>query len=350
MTSAPLRVIQWTTGNIGRRSLAAILDRPDLELVGVYAHGSEKVGRDAADLVGDTRHREPTGVLATDDVAALVALGADACCYNPLWPSVDELVTLLENGVNVCTSAAWITGGKQTPEDRARVEAACVAGRSSIFGSGAHPGMTNLVGMVLSGSCERVDEIRITESVDCSTYESAGTQTAMGFSQDPATPGLAESVRRESEVFAESAAMMADALGVTLDRTSFDVEFTVATGDSDLGFMQIPSGTVAGVMGYHRGWVGERNVVSVGFNWTMGQHVVPPKPLQHGHVIQVFGVPNMRTVLHCLPPQDWTEGFMDLGMIYTAMPVTNAVPAVVAAPPGIVTLADLPPVTGRVAL
>ena len=84
--------------------------------------------------------------------------------------------------------------------------------------------MTNLVGMVLSGSCERVDEIRITESVDCSTYESAGTQTAMGFSQSPDTPGLAESVRRESEVFAESAAMMADALGVTLDRMTFDVD------------------------------------------------------------------------------------------------------------------------------
>jgi hypothetical protein len=40
---------------------------------------------------------------------------------------------------------------------------------------------------------------------------------------------------------------------------------------------------------------------------------------------------------------------MGLGMIYTAMPVTNAVPAVVAAPPGIVTLADLPPITGRAA-
>ena len=38
---------------------------------------------------------------------------------------------------------------------------------------------------------------------------------------------------------------------------------------------------------------------------------------------------------------------MGLGMIYTAMPVTNAVPAVVAAEPGIKTLADLPVVTGR---
>jgi hypothetical protein len=344
----PLKVIQWTTGNIGRRSLHAILSRPDLELVGVFAHGASKVGRDAAELCG---WPEPTGITATGDIDALLALGADACCYNPLWPSIDELVRLLESGVNVCSSAAWITGGKQSPEDQEWIRRACAQGGSTIFGSGAHPGMTNLVGMVLSGSCERVDSIVITESVDCSTYESAETQTAMGFSQPPDTPGLAETVRRESEVFAESAAMMADAIGVKLDRMSFDVTFTPATGDSDLGFMQIPAGTVGGVMGYHRGWVGDHNVVSVGFNWTMGSHVEPPKPLQHGHVIQVFGLPNMRTVLHCLPPADWTEpGFMGLGMIYTAMPVTNAVPYVVAAEPGIVTLADLPPVTGRAVL
>jgi 4-hydroxy-tetrahydrodipicolinate reductase len=341
----PLRVIQWTTGNIGRRSAHAVLARPDLELVGVYAYGEDKLGKDAADLCG---WPEPTGITATNDVEALLALRPDACCYNPLWPSIDELVTLLEAGINVCSTAAWITGGKQSPADLARVEKACAVGGSSIFGSGAHPGMSNLVGMVLSGACERVDEIRITESVDCSTYESAETQGAMGFGKPKDTPGLAESVRVESEVFAESAALMADAMGLTLDRLSFDVEFTEATGDSDLGFMQIPAGTVGGVFGYHRGWVGDRNVVSVGFNWTMGTHVVPPKPLAHGHVVQVFGRPNYRTVLHCLPPADWDEGgFMGAGMIYTARPVTNAVPYVVAAEPGIVTLKDLPPITGR---
>ena len=174
--SQPLRVIQWTTGNIGRRSLHAIIGRPDLELVGVYAHGAEKVGVDAAELCG---WPSPTGVLATNDIAALLELGADACCYNPLWPSVDELCALLESGVNVCTSAAWITGGKQTPQDRKRVEDACQKGNSTIFGSGAHPGITNMVGMVLSGACEVVDTITITESVDCSTYESAGTMPTM---------------------------------------------------------------------------------------------------------------------------------------------------------------------------
>ncbi len=343
--TAPLRVIQWTTGNIGRRSLHAIAERPDMELVGVYAHGADKIGADAAELAGLPR---PTGVRATDDVDALIALRPDACVYNPLWSDTEVLVRLLEAGINVCTSAGWINGTK-LGADRDRVEQAALRGGATIFGSGAHPGLTNLLGLVTSAACERVDSITITESVDCSTYESKGTQEAMGFAQDPATPGLEESVRRESEVFAESAAMMADVLGITLDRLTFDATFTAATGDSDLGFMEIPAGTVGAVQGYHRGWVGDRAVVNVGFQWTMGHHVDPPFKLAHGHVVRVDGMPNMRTVLRVLPPEDWDEpGYMGLGMIYTAMPVVNAVPRVVAAAPGIATFADLPLITGRV--
>lgn len=316
-----------------------------MDLVGVYAHGAEKVGADAADLCG---WPAPTGIRATRDAAELIALKPDACCYNPLWPDIGELEALLSAGINVCTTAAWINGAKQSADDLRRIRTACETGRSTIYGSGAHPGISNLVGMVLSGCCERVDEIRITESVDCSTYESAGTQTAMGFGKPMDTPGLTETLRVESEVFAESAAVMADAIGVKLDRLTFDATFTEVTEHSDLGFMTIPKGSVGGILGYHRGWTGDGNVVSVGFNWIMGHHVTPPKPLAHGHVVQVFGRPNMRTVLHCLPPEDWDEsGYMGAGMIYTALPATNAVPYVVAAEPGIATLKDLPPVTGR---
>ena len=111
----------------------------------MFAHGADKVGVDAAELAG---WPEPIGVTATNDIDELIALRPDACCYNPLWPSIDELTRLLESGINVCSSAAWITGGKQSPEDLARIRKACEIGNSTIFGSGAHPGMSNLVGMV----------------------------------------------------------------------------------------------------------------------------------------------------------------------------------------------------------
>ena len=52
-----LRVIQFATGNVGIHALRTIIERPDLELVGLHAHGQDKIGRDAADLCGLRKRR-----------------------------------------------------------------------------------------------------------------------------------------------------------------------------------------------------------------------------------------------------------------------------------------------------
>ena len=59
-----LRVVQWTTGNVGQRSVRAVVANPDLELVGCYAWSEDKVGRDVGELCGI----DPLGVQATNDV------------------------------------------------------------------------------------------------------------------------------------------------------------------------------------------------------------------------------------------------------------------------------------------
>src|SRR3954471_6236282 len=91
------RVVQWTTGNVGERSVIAVLANPALELVGCYAWSSDKVGRDVGELCGVA----PAGVTATDDVDALLALQPDCVIYNPKWPDVDTLVRILAAGINV---------------------------------------------------------------------------------------------------------------------------------------------------------------------------------------------------------------------------------------------------------
>ena len=122
----PLKVIQWTTGNIGRRSLHAILAARTWSWSGSSRTVRTRWARTPPSCAAG---RSRPGSLATNDIDALLALGADACCYNPLWPSIDELVALLESGVNVCSSAAWITGGKQSPEDQERIREGLRAGR-----------------------------------------------------------------------------------------------------------------------------------------------------------------------------------------------------------------------------
>lgn len=134
------------TGNIGRRSLHAILGRPDLELVGVYAHG-DKVGVDAAELSG---WPELTGVHATNDIGALLASGADACYYNPLWPE-----PVLQCGLDY----RWQAYAHRPRPDPGRLPEGPI---QQLRRRCAHPEMTNLVGIVLSGARERVDAIPVT--------------------------------------------------------------------------------------------------------------------------------------------------------------------------------------------
>jgi hypothetical protein len=339
----PLRVIQWTTGNVGRRALRAILRNPELELVGVFAHSPDKVGVDAAELCGSD---QPSGVTATDDLDALVGLAPDACSYNPLWPDLELLCRLLESGVNVCSTAAFITGRSLADGDLERLRDAAVRGGVTMFGTGVNPGFVNLFALVSAQICDRVDQIRVLESADASAYEAKETQESVGFAQPLDAPGLVERTRAGSEVFAEAVAMMADGLGVELDEITFDADYARATADNDLGFMTIPEGTVAGIDGRWRGRVAGRDLIVLNYQWIMGAHVDAPFTLRHGYFVEVDGEPGVRAQFQILPPPDWSEpGYMGLGMIMTAMPAVNAIPAVVAAPPGIATHLTLPLVT-----
>ena len=106
-TERPLRVAVWSTGGIGSISIAAIKRRPNLDLVGVWVHSPEKVGKDAGELANG----EPIGLAATDDFDALLALDLDCVVYAASGPardaaSVPDYVRLLSAGVNVVTSSS----------------------------------------------------------------------------------------------------------------------------------------------------------------------------------------------------------------------------------------------------
>src|ERR1700683_3708292 len=128
---------------------------------------------------------------------------------------------------------------------------------------------------------------------------------------------------------------MADALGVDLDEISFDADYARATADNDLGYMVIPEGTVAGIDGRWRGRAHGRDVIVLNYQWIMGRPVDAPFTLRHGYFVEIDGEPTVRAQFQILPPPDWSEpGYMGLGMIMTAMPSVNAIPAGVAGPAG----------------
>lgn len=344
----PTRVVQWTTGNVGRRSVRAVAAHPDLELVGCYAWSADKVGRDAGELCGI----EPVGVLATDDVDTLLGLGADVVVYNPQWPDTDELVRILESGANVVSTAAFVDGSAH-PADRDRIAAACERGGSSMFGTGISPGFVELLGIATASICDRVDKLQIDEASDTTLYDSPTTELPCGFGRsidDPELPGMAAA---GTAVFGEAVALVADALGIELDEIVCEAEYAKTTEDVVMESWTIAAGCVAGVAASWQGRVGDRTVVELNVRWKKGATLEPDWAIEEGHVITVHGRPTVQAKLSYLPPPDFEAttfaDFMVLGMIMTAMPAVNAIPAVVAAPPGIVTYADLPLVLPRMA-
>jgi 2,4-diaminopentanoate dehydrogenase len=336
-----IRVVQWTTGNVGQRSVRAIVGHPDLELVGCYAWSPDKVGRDVGELCGI----DPVGVAATNDIDALLALKPDCVVYNPMWQDPNELVRILEAGVNVVSTAAFINGKGLGP-DGDRIADACRRGGSSMFGTGISPGFVELMGIATAQICDRIDKITIDEGSDTTMYDSPATELPCGFGRpidDPELPGMAAA---GTAVFGEAVAMVADALGIELDEIVCEAEYAKTTEDVVMDSWTIAAGCVAGVAASWQGRIGDRTVVELNVRWRKGQTLEPAWEIVEGHVITVAGRPTVTVRFEYLPPPDFEAttfaDFMVLGMIMTAMPAINAIRHVVAAPPGIVTYNDLP--------
>lgn len=336
-----IRVVQWTTGNVGKQSVKAMAANPLLELVGCFAWSPGKVGVDVGELAGIA----PLGVPATDDVEALLALRPDCVVYNPMWPSVDELVRILEAGINVVATAAFITG-ENLGAERNRLVEACAGGGSSLFGTGVSPGFAQLVAVTIAGICSRIDKVIVSETADTTFYDSPDTERKAGFGQPIDDPDLPQMARAGTAVFAEAVAMVADALGVELDEIVCEPEFAQTTADLVMTSWTIPAGHVAGVAASWQGRVGDRTVIDLSVRWKKGSTLDPEWVIEKdGWVITVEGLPTVTASLDFLPPPDFEaetiEEFMAIGHIITAVPALNAIAAVVGGPPGILTYADL---------
>ena len=341
--TTPYRVVQWTTGNVGKSSVEAIAKNPNYELVGCYAWSKDKGGVDVGELVGI----EPLGFKATNDVDALLALKPDCVVYNPMWFDADEVVRILSAGVNVVTSAAFITG-HNLGKDRDRIEEAAKQGNSTMFGSGVSPGFADLLAIVAATACDRVDKVIVAESADTTLYDSPDTERPAGFGTAIDDPNLQPMAAQGTAVFAEAVQLVADSLGVELDEIVCEAEYAQTTEDLDLGSWAIKAGHVAGVFASWQGRVAGKTVVDLNVRWRKGQTLDPDWKLDgDGWKITIEGRPTVNMQVGFLPPQDMIENMKSIedlfviGHIMTAMPPIHAIPAVVAAAPGIATYNDL---------
>ncbi len=350
------KLIQWTSGRVARETIPAIASDPGLKLVGLYAFSPEKVGRDAGELVGF----EPLGVPATSDAGALLALKPDAVVYTPLYPDIDELVRILEAGVNIVTTSNFITGwgldyraDKYGPDARKRLQEAALHGGASIFGTGINPGYINYLACIASSVCREVEQIRVTEAIaDIIPYLGDPNILEFGYGKPLDTPGLRERQKAESSVFGDAIELMASLMDIKLDEIRFSSDLAPATDAIETPGGIIEPGSIAGVRLRWEGISNGRPVLQNYQVWIAGKNVADVEEWgatnRHGYLVDITGDPNVSNVFLPTPVGDpKTLTMADhhaFAMRLTGMPLINAVRSVCAAAPGIRTYKDLPPV------
>lgn len=338
MASGKYTVVQWATGNIGTRSLRAVIEHPNLELVGVYVHSPEKAGHDAGELCG----LDPTGVTATDNIDEIIDLGADCVLYMPRRFELDEVCRILMAGTNIVTTRGeFHRPASMDPRDRAAVERACALGDASIHSTGSSPGfITEALPLVLSSIQRRLDALTINEYADLSQRDSPGMLfDVMGFGHPP-TAFDDDRLGHLQGNFGPSLRLVADALALALDSVQVRGEFATARRAVHIAAGTIEAGTVAAqritVSGIHDG----RELLTFRANWYCTTDLDPAWEVRAtGWHLSVEGDAPLDIDIRFPIP---LERMSEVSPGYTANRAVNAVPYVCAATRGIQTTLTLP--------
>jgi 2,4-diaminopentanoate dehydrogenase len=349
------RIIQWGTGNVGKHALRTIVERPDFELAGVRVYNPEKVGLDAGDLLGVA----PTGVIATDDVDAILALDADCVCYSPLGGTLDggdraldDICRILASGKNVVSSAveahAFVSpdvelksAGSNAYE---RIRDATDEGQSTFFHVGINPGYAmDMWPMSISRMCRRIDHMRVTEIVDMSRYTSIHmVRDAIGFGLPP--DQLTSVDEHMSDVYESPfylcMRLLADAIGLELEDVRYRREVGLTDEPLSIAAGTIDAGTVAAMKLVLEGIVFGRPAITLEWIWRVSDEVAPEWPSGDSRwLLHIEGDPEIESEINLSTKEDAGRATS----LAVATLLLNAVPTVCAAAPGMLNNLVLPP-------
>ncbi|MFB4315232.1 hypothetical protein [Actinomadura sp. 21ATH] len=351
-----IRVLHVATGNVGRIALSQLIEDPRFELAGLVVSSPEKVGKDAGELAGlDV----VTGVAATGDLDAALAVRPDCTVYcalaeTRLFEALDDVRKILAAGSNVVASSPvplvypW---GLLPDRMIEPIEDACRAAGVSVFTTGIDPGWANdLLPFAIASTCQRVEQVRCSEIADYATYDGAPVMfDVMGFGRPVGEdlpmlfqPGIL------AAAWGVSLRMLARGFGFELDEITEWFEQEPAPEAFDVAAGHIPAGGVAAVRFTISGIAGGKEVLVVDHTTRLRDDLRPdwPRPAQDGgsYRVEIVGEPSYRVdVCPSSAKGDHNHAAIAAG----AGRIVNAIPDVVAAPPGLRTPLDLPFNTAR---
>jgi hypothetical protein len=345
------RVIHWALGHTGKMVVRATAERrPEYQIVGAYTYSAQKDGKDLGALCGI----ENLGIAATNDRRRIYAGEADCVLFLAgaevdVPASLNDVCALLESGKNVITtSAQFIYPKSMGTEFEQAILQACKKGGTTFHGLGVMPGFfAESMPLLLTRLARRVDRLVAYETLAYDKYPSRYQMfdlMGFGFAPDDPTPAFAN-VDLVGDTWRHSAMLMADALDIRIDRIENFRTTVVTEKDLHVACGVVRKGTV-GAMNFGVRVVSADQVRIVLQHYTrMDEHLAPQWPSGDGWTVLLEGEPSIRAKIEIgsagsiMPTDD--------ACMATAMHVIHAVPYVVAAEPGILSLADVPPVWGK---
>jgi hypothetical protein len=350
-----IRVAHVGTGNVGRLALIELVTNPQFELTGLCVSSPQKVGKDAGTLAGVG---VDTGVAAVGDLDAVLATGPECVVYcamgdTRLPEAMGDCMRILAAGINVVGSAPGLLQypwGVMPEKYIARLQDAAQQGKSSIFISGVDPGFVNdLIPFALAGTCQRIEQVRCMEIADYATYDGSIVMfDVMGFGKplDEVPMLLRPGVL--SIAWGAAIRQLAAGLGIEVDEITESYEREPAPEAFDIAAGHIPEDGLAALRFDIRGMVNGRPAIVVEHSTRLRPDLRPdwPQPAQPGgsYRVEIIGEPSYAVDI-C--PSSRRGDHNHAAIVGAAGRIVNAIPAVIAAPPGIRTTLDLPLVTGK---
>ncbi|OBG23729.1 diacylglycerol kinase [Mycobacterium sp. 852002-51057_SCH5723018] len=349
-----IRVAHVGTGNVGRLALTELVTNPQFELTGLCVSSPQKVGKDAGTLCGAGLD---TGIAAVDDLDAVLATGPECVVYcamgdTRLPEAMADVMRILAAGFNVVGSSPGLLQypwGVMPDKYIARVEGAAQQGNSSIFINGVDPGFINdLLPFALAGTCQRIEQVRCMEIADYGSYDGPEVMHYMGFGRPLDDVPMLLQPGVLSIAWGAAIRQLAAGLGIEIDEISDSYQREPAPEDFDIAVGRVAKGTAAALQFEIRGMVDGRPAIVIEHITRLRPDLRPdwPQPAAGGgsYRIEIVGEPSYAVDI---VPSSRKGDHNHAAIVGAAGRIVNAIPAVIAAPPGIRTTLDLPLVTGK---
>jgi hypothetical protein len=326
--AGPLKVVHVGLGPIGQGIARLVAETEGLKIVGATDPFPDHAGKDLGPLLGLPRrlrvkvdgNPERFFRRARADVAVLSTSSS-------LKTVKSQVAALVQRGMNVVSTCEELAF--PTPERAAifrELDRLAKKKKVTVLATGVNPGFAmDALALVLTAPCARVDRVAVTRVVDAGTRRlPLQRKVGAGLNLNQFRRAITEGTVRHVGLV-ESVHMIAAALGWKLDRVEETLDPAIAPRDLDTEYLRIPAGAAAGIKQFARGY---RNG-DVAISLDLQMYVGAESPRDH---VLVTG----------LPPIDMTIAGGVAGDTATAAIVVNAIPKVVAAPAGVLTMKDLP--------